>query len=511
MPANPSVTRTGAMSWLRRHAPLALVGLVALAVRLPGLDRPLVGNFATKNVVYAMIARNWVLGRADFWHPTLDVLRDGQRSWHLVEVPLSAYLTGALWHGVGGSLDVWGRVTAVIWSLVSVVLIHRLALGWFGRRAALAAAATMAISPVSVIYGQSFMLEPSVVALSLAAILCVERWRRGNLWFGLLATFTLACLLLSKLYMLALFLPLAAIVLRPSSDHRDRRPWMWLARFAFMFAVAALPAFAWWVMVGTDTQPGTPDAGRVFYSIRDSVRDHGWPHPLLVSSNFYAGILRDLGTVVLTPVGLVLAAAGLTQRRWRRIAPWLISCVVMLVLLPRKFHEMNYYYLVVLPALALLIGLGWRQLGRHIRIRRAWQLGFAAVTLGICLRFAWKPAFQTPFEDRGVVPAAATLIENGFGDRPVVTMHGTTIDLVYYCGTTGWALSPEAPELAASLEQCQRQGARHLVVANVRRAMDAPRTREVLRQWPIVAAGDDFQIYDLSAGPRLAESERERR
>jgi len=146
-----------------RHiiALLAVLVVLTIALRLPGITRPLLGNFATKNVVYGMIARNWAEGRADLWRPTLDVLRGGQRSWHLVEFPVAAYLTGAIGR-LGGSLDVWGRLQAVAFSVGSVVLMFLFVHRRHGASAAGAAALAMALSPVSIIYGQSFMLEASL-------------------------------------------------------------------------------------------------------------------------------------------------------------------------------------------------------------------------------------------------------------------------------------------------------------------------------------------------------------
>src|SRR5262245_54961809 len=63
----PAVQRSSAVG-------LSLLVLVAIALRVPGVSRPLIGNFATKNAVNAMIARNWALGRAPAWRPTLDCL-----------------------------------------------------------------------------------------------------------------------------------------------------------------------------------------------------------------------------------------------------------------------------------------------------------------------------------------------------------------------------------------------------------------------------------------------------
>jgi hypothetical protein len=98
-----------------RHLPAVLLVLLALTVvlRCGALCRPLLGQMATKNVIYGMIARNLANGDGTLLCPTLDMLRGGEKGLHLVEFPLAAYITGGMWRLLGGSLDVWGRSRSV--------------------------------------------------------------------------------------------------------------------------------------------------------------------------------------------------------------------------------------------------------------------------------------------------------------------------------------------------------------------------------------------------------------
>ena len=223
LPPTPALSRKErgrpSLCWL-----LAGLLLLTLLVRLPGVARPLVGNFATKNVVYAMIARNWAEGRSDFRYPTLDCLAAGQRSLHMLELPCSAYLTGWLWKTLGGSLDVWGRATAIGFSLASVSVLFCLVRRRHGPVAAAGAATTLAISPVSIVYGQSFMLEASLVFFTVGTVWCLDRWLAGGrrAWLPA-AALCLSLLLLTKIYMLVMLLPLAAMILRRAPHARSCR------------------------------------------------------------------------------------------------------------------------------------------------------------------------------------------------------------------------------------------------------------------------------------------------
>jgi hypothetical protein len=516
----------GPSRFSRLLASPALPMLAAAALRLPGLTRPLLGNFATKNAVYAMIARNWAEGRAPLAHPTLDVLSGGERSLHLLEMPLSAYLSGFLWRVFGGSLDVWGRAVSVAFVTAAVGVLFVLVRRWHGRAAAFGASLALALSPAAIVYGQSFMLEASVVFFTVAALYAWTRWLDGGrdwtdrraeppptiaterLWL-VAASVALALLLVTKIYMGVLLLPMAWMLWRQRQsaarcETAGRRteppPISALAFCALALLAGVLPAAIWYGHVWQVTAPGGPLAERVFYSIRQSADAHGFPHPLLSSANFYRGVTDNLGGFVLTPIGLALALAGLLRGQWRRHALWLAAMVLLVVALPRKFHEMNYYYLAVLPPLCVLVGLGWHVLYERLRPSPRFAAGLLLVCLVLSLRYSARPAFVTPAEDTSVLPAAAAV--RGLTERHerVATLHGTTIDLLYYCDRPGFALSARK-DLARQLDDCRRGGARLLVVAGWNE-LDASAKR-ALQHLPEAARGHDYRVVRID-GEALA-------
>ena len=497
-----------------RYFPAAFWAVLALTavIRSIGIARPLLGDFATKNAVYGMIARNFARGTAaDVWHPTLDVLVGGQRSWHLLEFPVSAYVTGWLWDALGGSLDVWGRATSVVFSIGSVAVMFLFVRRRHGQTAAVAAALALALSPVGIIYGQSFMLEASLVFFALGTFYALDRWLDGGRCGWLVAAgVCLALLLLTKIYMLVVLLPLAVMVFRSSrgsagagnraggagvkcsgAPANRRRPWLHAMAVA---AVAVVPATLWYAFAFHTASPEGPFANRVFDSVRRSVAVHGSAYWRLGSADFYRQVLDDLTGVVLTPVGFVLAMAGLLDRRWREHLPWLLAVLVLVLALPLKFSKTNYYYMAALPPLCIMIGLGWQVIRQRLRLGRPATVVLLLSAAILSLRYAVGPAFVTPEEDRGVPAAARAVRELTAENEPIVTMHGTTIDLLYHCDRRGWAVGPERTDLESVLADCRRQGANYLVVVGRRPPALSPRAAFVQRIDP----GEDFRIYRLS-------------
>lgn len=517
--------------------------LLSVAIRSPGLGRPLVGHFATKNATYAMIARNWALGRAPFWRPTTDCMAGGDRGWHLLEVPVAAYLAGAGWAICGGSLDVWGRAMSLAFSAASVVLIYLLVRRWHSRDAAYVAALVLVLSPVSIIFGQSFMLEASVVCLTLATLLVFDLWlawqregfghpegTRGSgcsngMRVGLLvlAGTCFALLLLTKIYMLVLLLPLVEIAWRAAiaqaslTDDEARgtrrmtslgRP---VGRMAFMddlgrtsyvvvglgtMVLATLPAVGWCAAAIHAANPAYPESSHVFDSLYRSTTVHHWPHPLLASGAFYARLFYNLTMPALTPLAVMLALIGVTSRSGRRHLPWLAAMALLVATMPAKFYELQYYTLIVLPPLATLAGIGWEC------VKQRWRLPRTAVACGILmwiaisLRLSMGPAFATPDEDRAVGAAGDAVRELTALNEPVATLHGACSDLLYYCDRPGWALSTNDHYLLQKLEGCRRQGARWLVVADLK-SLAASACADGLATLPVVREGDDYRVFRL--------------
>ena len=489
---------------------VAIVVLVCLTIllRIPGIGRPLVGQFATKNAIYAMIARNWVMGRSPFWLPTTDCMAGGDRGWHLLEVPLAAYLAGAGWRICGGSLDVWGRAVSIAFSAAGVWLFFLLVRRWHSSRAARAAAMVLALSPASIIFGQSFMLESSLVFFMLATLWCMQRWlataRAG--WFASAAV-SLALLLCTKIYMLVLLLPLAALAWQRIVESPNRQRGRWLLVSFGVFFLGAAPALTWCAVTWHLASAGDRAAEQVYYSLYRSSAVQQTAFSLLLSARFYWRLFCDLAGAGATPLGLALAALGVVSPSSRRHAAWLASMGFLVALLPGKFFELRYYTLVLVPALAVLAGIGWEWLTKRLPAPRLLGAVCLLIGVGCSLRLSVGPAFSTPPEDRAVTIAAAAAREMLGPTEPVATLHGAGCDLLYYCDRPGWALSTNDRCLPQKLDLCRQQGARLLVVADLPSAARGP-AADSLAALPIVCEGDDYRIYRLEQ-PELRPVTRE--
>ena len=100
---------------------MAIVIIIAgVIVRLIGVVRPILGNFATKGIAYAMIAKNFVTDPGTVLYPTFNILINGKPSLHMTEWPFYAYVVGVIqkilpW----GNVDITGRAVSVAFFAIS--------------------------------------------------------------------------------------------------------------------------------------------------------------------------------------------------------------------------------------------------------------------------------------------------------------------------------------------------------------------------------------------------------
>ena len=474
--------------------------LLALAYRSAAIERPLVGYFATKNVIYGMIARNWARGEATWDRPTLDVLKAGYKSWHLLEVPVAAYVAGSAWRLLGGSLDVWGRGISIALSVASVGLMFAWLRQLHGDAVAWGASIALALSPVSVIFGQMFMLEASILCGMLLTAWSLEQFiatrRRGAL---LVCGVTFALLLLTKIYLVLLLLPLGVrffAACRVGEGVLQRKD---VDLLCVTFATAMLPAVAWVIGVYLTSRPSHPDSARIFYSLFDSVDAHQATHSLFLKAEFYQRLLKNLATLVLTPLGLMAALVGLAHPAARRAWPWLVVALVLIIALPRKFHELPYYYVVTLPGLCYLVGLGCQHSWQLWRWSPAFYLLCFLASVEFSLRAVAGPIGAEVAENRGVLPAARAIRKLTKIDEPVATMHGSTFDLLYYCDRPGWGLDVGSSTFVQDLLAAKQRGARYLVVAGFETLARHAENERLVTRLPRVRSGEDYCIYDLAS------------
>lgn len=414
----------GAWPWL------CLILAASVLTQFPFRERPLFGNFASYQVLMGMMAKMMARENfADLLHPKLFYILSGVPSLHLVHYPIAS-LAAALGHRLlGGSIDWWGRFQAVAFTQGATVLLYAAARRLMGARRALLAAAVYAASPMVLIYGQSFQNEAAAAFfMILAFYLCVGAPGPGRaLAAGFLFSVSV-CARHHVLFCLPGFLVFLWMRERVSPE-RLRRIGLFTA--SALTLPALWLAFVYWSSaVRTDiyTHPFIQAAvGKTF------------PHPLLLSPEFYKRVLGDAISLYFNPIGFtffVLALAFTREQKMAFAVVWVASVAALGVLVPVKIFDHPFYVFPLLPAGALLIA---RALGAL-----RWQTGrfstafFAAVYCAFSLLAAVGPIYKHDPADKLVLQASGFLRARTDPQDLVIDGYRGVMLTLYYADRFGW-------------------------------------------------------------------------
>ena len=473
-----SASRAGASGlgpsmWL-----LAAVVLLGLGIRCIDLGAPLVDEQAWRQTDTAAIARNYFEEGRPFLYPSVD-WRGGTPGYVEMEFPLYPYLVAKLYAAFGRAEEWIGRLVSALFSAGTIPLLFLLARRFYGPPAALVAAFTFTIAPMSAFFGRAFMPEPAMLFFSVGTILLFDSWvEKPTHWrlAGAVGFATLAFLV--KVPTLYLGLPLLFLAMEKSGGNLFREPQLWA------FALLTLVPTALWYRHAYALFQKT----HLTFGIWNHYGYAKWGNvSLLTSADFYLLMLRRLGGVTLTPLGLALMVVGaalpVASRRERVFHVWLLALVLYVLLVPEGNRTLMYYQLPFVPVGAVFVGkaLGrlWEGPGRVQG--PASGLPMRRVAVGLCLgsmallsvRFAAPLFAASPYyvaqrdigrEVEARVPKDALLVVGDFDTNVGAQYRTQSPTLLYYAHRKGWQLLPGEFGDRSLIDSLVRGGARFFLI-----------------------------------------------
>lgn len=471
----------------------ALLLLAGLAVRLHGIDRPLLDHHMYRQAHTAMIARNYVERSPVLREPEIDGFGAARMLW-LNEFTLYPWLVSVMYRVTGVDV-IWGRLLTVLCSLGAAVCLYRIARRWRDELTAAAAMAFLLFSPVAIYQGRTFQRQSLVLFLMLLALdLLLSSSGRPRVMRVVAAGLALAAAILCNPPAALLLLPAAWVLL-----HRDdgiagisalastggllraARDWrLWL------FALIALAPGAVWYSWAVRSA----DAWSLESFGRPEFRDFTRPgyYFLWLRSDFFRAVAHHLHATVAAWPWLLLAGVGFfaarrTDHRHARVADvWLLAVLLyfMLDVYPIAIQIHDYYYLNLVPPLALFAGAGFAALWSRVgRVQKPLRIVLVAWALAGC-GTGWiqaRPHFGQPDPVHPEWPAtlpgyghwllAAADMANEVICPPdaLIVTDSLQPALLYYCQRRGWGVDPSllTPE---ELDRLRDQGARYLLLTD---------------------------------------------
>jgi hypothetical protein len=498
----------------RRWWWVAVVGflLAGLALRLRGIDAPLLDHPGWRQGDTAAIARNFATLNLNPFFPQVDY-NGPPPNYVELELQIVPFLA-ALLYKLFGVHEVFGRLIAIAFGLGTIVVAGAFARWLFASTiAGIAALAIYAILPGSVYYSRTFQPDVAMVFFLTAALYAYARWivdddGRSRTGAAVAAALFAAAFLAKQVALLALIPALTLAVSRYGPRGVWARPLVPAVLLAALVPLVLYEPYVaahaeWHWASGIMRLHVLPALAAALTSV------HGFAAKALD----FARALRMLGTTMLGPVGLALFAGGFLVRLRSRadalLYGWLAGGALYAYVVV-TVERVDYYLYPLLPLAALagggLIAQGWTRFAtaRDRRIALAAFLALAWLATAWLDRRLVRPyyAWSAP------VYRDALALDASLAPDAVIVMGHYDPSVLYYIHRKGWM---EDPILWRPFDEQSaiRKGARYFVSIEDRRLRRNLELCAWLQRFPLLDPSARWPVYRTDPALVAPDAERD--
>ncbi len=404
---------------------VTILAVLCLSLRFYKLDSPIADWHSWRQADTSAVTRDFIRHNSiNFLYPLYDDLssiasgKPNPNGYRFVEFPLYNAVTVF----VSRVMPEWtveqsGRATTALASTMGMIFLFLLCRQLLGRRTAFLSAFIFAVLPYNIFYGRVILPDPSMVALSL-----------GALWFGvnkriLLSIIFAAMALLVKPYAIFLLAPLIYIN----------------KKYIFYFGISLIPLLLWrWWMA--QFPEGIPASTWLLNG--DAIRFKGaW---------WYWIFADRIGRLILGYWGLIPLAFGWIKAS-RFVKLFLLSSLLYLVIFATGNVRHDYYQILLLPAVSIMVGLGLNYLLSLNKL-------LAVISLLFMLSFGWyhiRDFYNINHPE--IVQAGKAVSANTDWKALVVAPYDGDTAFLYQTERRGW------PIMEGSIDDMIAKGAQYYV------------------------------------------------
>ena len=411
-----------------------------LFVQMIKISRPYSGHFSSYQANgNASIARNMLKENFSECHlPKTDILIGGKKSLHLNAYPMPALLAALgvrLW---GGSLEFWGRFQAVLFNLMTIILVGLIAAHWFNSFTGWTAFLIYAFSPFSILYGQGFFSEPCAVFFTLLSIFLITKNDKENSLLRIsLAGFCFSVGILARIHFVLL---LPAFLLHVGWNKESRG--LKLILFTVLTVVIPLTWFSYtlWASVNASNVHTNLFAQLATRVLQDK--------PLLLSLSYYLKIFDIVSGHMLTPLVFPLFILGVYLAKEAGKSFWvalsyLLSGFLIAILSPQKVMEQDFYLALGLPFLSIFGAVGSAAIWQTFGLKRNVKFTFFILFFYFLVssRYFLNPIFKGS-ENINTILEAAAVVQRETDPNDFLIVAGNDTNLLgYYIDRPYWPLN----------------------------------------------------------------------
>jgi 4-amino-4-deoxy-L-arabinose transferase-like glycosyltransferase len=339
--------------------------------------------------------------------------------------------------------------------------------------------------PFNIYYGRTILPDPSMVAASLGGIyffyLWIEKEKTSiiSFWFLMSLLFTAAAFLL-KPYALFFTLPMVCLVFERFGLS------FWKKYQLYLFAIISLLPLLLWRLWMTKYPAGIPVSAWLFNG--GNIR--------FKPAYFYWIFADRIARLISGYWGVVFVALGFLKKYKLKdfifVLSFVVSSLVYLVVIAKGNVQHDYYQILIVPSLAMVMGLGASALLKPLEnYNKIVAYLVFVVCFGFAIFFGWyfvRDYFN--INNPSIVVAGEAVDQLTPKSAKVIANYNGDTSFLYQTKRSGWA-SYEKP-----LPQMVQMGADYLVIANpVASDLNFGKT------YKIVAETSQYVIFNLRQKP----------
>jgi len=465
---------------------ITAVLVLALFLRLYKIDNPVADWHSFRQADTASVTRNFVDKGVNLLVPTYHDLsniqsgQDNPQGYRMVEFPLYNLLHYGVYRlSPSLGLDIAGRLTSVILSLVSILFVYLIANRLSGFFVGLLAAIFMAVVPFNIYYSRVILPEPLVITSLLGSYWCLLQMAERNGYKKRLhlvfSAILLAVSILTKPYAVFFALPHAAILIR-SWAQKDLRFIDLLC-----YGLISLVPFSLWRRHIALYPAGIPASDWLFN--KDNIRFRpAWFRWLFG---------ERLGKLILGTYGTVFLMLGIVAKpRKEGIVYWLWGLGILLYfsVIAGGNVQHDYYQAIIMPFICFLLAKGFElmvSLSRTVysRLLTLVMAASAFIFMISLSRYDIQGYYQ--INNPAIIEAGQALDKLAPQDAKVIAPYNGDTAFLYQTHRSGWPIGYDIDKKIA-------QGATYYVTVNFDDEMHTLDT-----EYQTVAKTDKYAIIKL--------------
>jgi 4-amino-4-deoxy-L-arabinose transferase-like glycosyltransferase len=418
---------------------LIFIMIIAFILRLYRINNPLADWHSWRQADTSAVSRNFIKMGFDLLHPRFDDLsnvasgKENPQGFRFVEFPFYNLLQAGSYKLFPFlSLEVWGRLVSIIFSLVSLYLLYLIVKTLSGEVIALWAAFFFAVLPFNIYYNRVILPESLMVTATLAVLyFFLSGTQERDSIIRLFFSFTfLSISLLIKPFSLVFLLPLVYLGWRRWQFRASK----W-AFFALALLLSCLPFLAWRLWMSQFPE-GIPGFEQLFNE--NGIRLKGaW---------FYWLFAERLGKLILGYWGILFLGLGLIERQTKKEGwfyfSWLLGILSYLVIVAAGNVRHDYYQIITIPIICVFLAKGAYFLFSNKR------LSLLLICLLFMLAFSWYHVRDFYNINNSVMIEAARAADRLLPkEAKVIAPLGGDTAFLYHTQRQGWPVGIEIEKM----------------------------------------------------------------